>query len=369
MITVGIVIADKSRERIDYLDALRTVACFFVVALHIAASNTYNTDIGSHEWNVFMGYESVTNWAVPMFVMISGAVMLSRDYDYKTLAKKALKIAFLFFVWSAVFLLLDLALNGTAPYINAIWLQVLLQGHYHEWYLIMLTGLYVIVPLIKAIIDHPRLEMVFIGLSLAFTFIIPSVLDMAYLTGINELLLIPVIGAVYRACSNVYSDLNFHITIGFVAYFVIGHWIVHRFNATRKRYMAYGVSCLIIGCVIVFLELRYCISKDAALMFMSHYQIGILLQSCGILLITKCLQDWRLIVFLARFSPLTLGIYIIHPIGIELLTKIGITSLSFNPVVSIPALSLSIFLIAGFIVWLLMKIPFVRLLMINGSRK
>ncbi len=360
-------IADKNRERIGYLDALRTVACFFVVALHIAASNTYNVDIGSYEWYVFMGYESITNWAVPMFVMISGAVMLSRDYDYKTLAKKALKIATLFFVWSAIFLLLDIAFNGTAPYTNAIWLQVLLQGHYHEWYLIMIAGLYVIVPLIKAIIDQPHFVEVFIGLSLVFTFIIPSVLDTAYLVGINELLLIPVIGAIYRALSNVYSDLNFHFTAGFVAYFVIRHWIANRLNTSRNRYMAYGLSCLLTGSVIVFLELHYCISKDAALIFMSHYQIGILLQACGILMITKSLQDLRIIGFLTRFSPLTLGIYIIHPIGIELLTKFGITSLSFEPIVTITILSILIFLVTGLMVWLLIKTPFVKLLTIKGA--
>ena len=39
-------------DRIEYFDALRTVACFFVVLLHVSALNTYFVDFKTYEWNV-----------------------------------------------------------------------------------------------------------------------------------------------------------------------------------------------------------------------------------------------------------------------------------------------------------------------------
>ena len=161
-------------DRIDYLDALRTVACFTVVMLHVAALNTYNLDFRCREWNIFMCYESIVNWAVPMFVMISGAVMLEKEYSYKRVWGKCGRIAVLFIAWSAVYLAFDFAVYGIETYKNAIWLQVLLQGHYHMWFLIMLFGLYLIVPLVKAATTKREHLKAFLILALIFTFIIPQ---------------------------------------------------------------------------------------------------------------------------------------------------------------------------------------------------
>ena len=109
-----------NKDRIDYLDALRTIACFAVVMLHVAALNTYNVDFQSYEWNVFMFYESVVNWAVPLFVMISGSVMLEREYSYKVIIKKCKSIVFVFWVWSILFLTFEIIINGITPYKNML---------------------------------------------------------------------------------------------------------------------------------------------------------------------------------------------------------------------------------------------------------
>ena len=55
----------KTGSRIAYIDALRTLACFAVVILHVAAFKTTDVSFKSHDWNVFMVFESLTNWAVP----------------------------------------------------------------------------------------------------------------------------------------------------------------------------------------------------------------------------------------------------------------------------------------------------------------
>jgi surface polysaccharide O-acyltransferase-like enzyme len=62
-----------------------------------------------------MLFESIVNWAVPVFVMISEAVTLSHKCDCRSISKKAYRIVALFVVWSLAFLLFDFAVYGTGP--------------------------------------------------------------------------------------------------------------------------------------------------------------------------------------------------------------------------------------------------------------
>lgn len=68
------------------------------MVLHISAQNWRVTDVISFEWNVFNFYDSIVRWAVPVFVMISGALFLSREYSIKKIyGKNILRILVAFF--------------------------------------------------------------------------------------------------------------------------------------------------------------------------------------------------------------------------------------------------------------------------------
>ena len=339
-----------NKDRIDYLDALRNIACFAVVMLHVAALNTYNVDFQSYEWNVFMFYESVVNWAVPLFVMISGSVMLEREYSYKVIIKKCKSIVFVFWVWSILFLTFEIIINGITPYKNMLWLQMILQGHYHMWYLIMLFGLYLIIPLIRVIVEKPVLEKAFIILSLLFAFLLPTIKDLQLMNGVKGVLQNPIVGSIYRAYNNVFEDLNYHFTVGFVTYLVIGHALAHRLVIKRRYNILLGIFFFLIGTFITLFEIKHAHSKDAAGTFMQHYQVGILMQVCGLFFLAKELSGRKIMTYLVKISPLTFGIYLLHPMILEILQKMGLTSLSFNPVIAVPVIALGIFIISGILV-------------------
>lgn len=307
-------------ERIDYIDALRTIACFAVVMLHVSAQNTYYVDFKSHEWNVFMLYESIVNWAVPVFIMLSGAVMLRKVYECIVLRHKLFRIFCIFYIWSFVYLVSDILMNSAVDYSeNALWFQVLLQGHYHMWYLIVLFGLYLTVPIIKTIADNIDALKLFTLLSVVFTFIIPSVKDFPQIEGIKGVLQLPIIGALYRAFDNVTADTFFYLTLGFVSYYMFGYIIVHHLTISNNWQFATAMICLLIGTAIVFLEIRFSVSKEAAGLFLRYYQVGIAAQACGIMIMAKGLRGKKIVRHFAQLSPLTLGIYMIHPLIIEIL--------------------------------------------------
>ena len=75
-------------ERKTYCDYLRLIATFAVVVLHVAASNWYSTDVNGLEWQSFNFYDSVVRWGVPIFVMISGSLFLSREISIRKIYSK-----------------------------------------------------------------------------------------------------------------------------------------------------------------------------------------------------------------------------------------------------------------------------------------
>lgn len=340
----------KTGSRIAYIDALRTLACFAVVILHVAAFKTTDVSFKSHDWNVFMAFESLTNWAVPVFVMISGAMMLSKDYSYKDVLKKAGKVAVVFVIWSFLYLISDMCIHGPSAFTkDFIWLQVFLQGHYHMWYLIMLLGLYLVVPFIRPVAQDKKLLKAFLILSFIFGFFWPSVQDLMMIERFRKVLSVPFIGAVYRALTNISEDLHLNLVLGFVGYFMAGY-AVHQIQIqNKKKAVICGILLLLSGTIIVFLGLQASGTSEMALTYLKYYQFGILLQAIGVFLIVKQLCDCSFIRLISKISPLSLGIYLIHPLILEILNRFGVSTLSFATEASVFVLAVFVFCISALI--------------------
>ena len=89
-------------------DFLRVVGAFAVIVIHVAASKWYTTDIHTFEWETMNFYDSIVRWAVPVFVMISGALFLSRDIPVRKIYGKYIFRIFTAFVfWSFVYVCLN----------------------------------------------------------------------------------------------------------------------------------------------------------------------------------------------------------------------------------------------------------------------
>ncbi|MGR5238503.1 acyltransferase [Vibrio alfacsensis] len=92
------------RERVLFFDLLRCVAAIAVIAIHVLAP--YRTELGLiplDQWLTAVGVNSMSRWAVPVFILITGALMLSdpRPFDAKYYLKRRLgKVLMPFLVWS-----------------------------------------------------------------------------------------------------------------------------------------------------------------------------------------------------------------------------------------------------------------------------
>ncbi len=68
-------------NRIFYIDMLRVVACIFVVMIHSSATYVVK-DIGSFNFWIGNFLDSISRSGVPIFIMISGALMLDENYSF-----------------------------------------------------------------------------------------------------------------------------------------------------------------------------------------------------------------------------------------------------------------------------------------------
>lgn len=91
------------REREYNMDYLRIFACFMVIFLHVAAQNWSSVEVTGKQWHVFNLYNSAVRSSVPLFLMLSGKLLLSHGDDFsmkKFFSKNIKKLFIVYLVWA-----------------------------------------------------------------------------------------------------------------------------------------------------------------------------------------------------------------------------------------------------------------------------
>lgn len=145
----------KKREL--YFDFLNIFATLAVIYLHCNGSvrNYYGDDWG---WRQSLGVEVWCFWAVPVFLMISGATLMNyrARYDTKTFLKKRfVKTAIPFLIWSLLAAWdLDLSFSSPAEFIDAI-VNTRIENVF--WFFIPLFAVYLAMPVVSLLKDQRRI--------------------------------------------------------------------------------------------------------------------------------------------------------------------------------------------------------------------
>ncbi len=140
-------------NRIVYLDLLKLIATFGVVVLHVYCVG-HNSLFLSRDWYISVIGNALVRWTVPLFVMISGTLFLDsgKEITYSSLIRKYEKrliVSFLF--WACFYSIIFVAykmFRGETVNISQI------QLHFHLWFLPMLMGVYLLIPLMKRILTN-----------------------------------------------------------------------------------------------------------------------------------------------------------------------------------------------------------------------
>ena len=140
-------------NRRSYLDFLRIIACFLVIFNHLRGYSAYQQSTNAIEAFYYMGYTMFTRINVPIFFMISGALLLSKDINYKDLfLKRIFRIIGALFFASLVMYLISIRKN-IFSFDIVVFLRKLLSGKHATayWYLYAYLGFLVTLPFMHRI--------------------------------------------------------------------------------------------------------------------------------------------------------------------------------------------------------------------------
>lgn len=335
------------KERIAWVDLLKIIACFLVVFSHNCDPYVavFDSDRSTFLAGVFSG--SLTRSSVPLFVMMTGVLLLPTTRTMSQFYRRRIgRILPPLIFWSAAlplfyYLYINRIPLSTNPAINPAdytlfetlrrAVTFIFNFNYTTtplWYLYMLIGLYLIIPLLNAWLVQATRKELRLFLSVWFiTLFIPYIKMFA-----------PVLGyagnygnmGIFGICDwNEYG--TFYYISGFIGYLVLAYYLVtYPLKISLAKTLLYGIPLFLIGYAITsfgFIEVqRYYLGNYAYLEIIWFFTgINVFMMTLPIFVIIQKLpvhpNKW-----LTRAASLTFGIYLCHfffvQVGYDMLTPL-----------------------------------------------
>lgn len=346
----------SNRNNTMYLDVLRIAAAFMVVVLHVADTNFYTTDVSSFEWKTFNLYDSLVRSSVPLFFMISGTIFLNPAKNFslrKIYCKNIFKLLVLYIVWSALYGLYSLAWNPDITCLNlaAEIIKATITGHNILWFLPAMITVYALYPIFRIAVADEKL-MRYCLLLFFFGILLYSARSLGTLYP-NEW---------YQ---KILMKFPIDLLCQYSGYAMLGYFLNHiniKASVQKLLYFAGILSIFLCAGTSQFQALQ---TQKASTVLYGYFSITTFLEAAALFFFAReHLQRYTLSPTvqktIAAISKHTLGIYLIHYIIIMTFSKTGIlTTRQFFAPLSVPTISVIVFVISFFLTYLLKKIPLI----------
>lgn len=338
-------------ERYHYLNVVKTLGMFAILTLHtFATPYTYWSEFYDpvHKFLAFFLKNILFSWAVPVFVMASGALFLNpeKDIPYSKIFKKyvfrlimvLLSFGYLFALMEKIF---EVRALSASVFLGSFVNVLKGESWSHLWFLYMIIGLYICTPPIKAMVCNMEK-----GAMITFVIIMGIFLSLMPL--LSDLMGFKF--GVYIPFSGIY-----------ILYFILGY-LIHSEKICFSNYL----SCIFISINLVYVIIGQFLPNNivisgAAIKHLNNDSPLSVMMSIGVFSIIKNTVKQHENAFDTFFAPISFGVYIIHPLFINFLLKFLKFNPAFYPIYFVNIFVFSITLVGSvFSVVLLRKIPFVR---------
>ena len=327
-------LSNQKNQHIVWLDVVRFIAMFTVVCCH--CTDPFNfypgtaPNIGEIKlWGAIYG--SVLRPCVPLFVMITGALLLPVRGDASTFYKKRIpRVFYPFLIWSVLYNLFPwitglLGLNPQIildffPYAGeevmqqsfSVSLEYILMIPFnfsilavHMWYIYLLIGLYLYLPVFSAWVEKAseRAKLMFL-LAWGVTLLLPY-----YYQFVSNYL--------WGTCSwNSFGML--YAFAGFNGYLLLGHYLKN-LEWSLKKTLAIGIPMFAVGYAVTFLSFRHITAlpeyTDEMLeLFFTYCSLNVVMMTIPVFMLAKKVKvnSERMKKALANLTVCGFGIYMIH---------------------------------------------------------
>ncbi len=327
-------LSNQKNQHIVWLDVVRFIAMFTVVCCH--CTDPFNfypgtaPNIGEIKlWGAIYG--SVLRPCVPLFVMITGALLLPVRGDTSTFYKKRIpRVFYPFLIWSVLYNLFPwitglLGLNPQIildffPYAGEEVMQqsfsesleyiLMIPFNFsilavHMWYIYLLIGLYLYLPVFSAWVEKAseRAKLMFL-LAWGVTLLLPY-----YYQFVSNYL--------WGTCSwNSFGML--YAFAGFNGYLLLGHYLKN-LEWSLKKTLAIGIPMFAVGYAVTFLGFRHITAlpeyTDEMLeLFFTYCSLNVVMMTIPVFMLAKKVKvnSERMKKALANLTVCGFGIYMIH---------------------------------------------------------
>ena len=327
-------LSNQKNQHIVWLDVVRFIAMFTVVCCH--CTDPFNfypgtaPNIGEIKlWGAIYG--SVLRPCVPLFVMITGALLLPVRGDASTFYKKRIpRVFYPFLIWSVLYNLFPwitglLGLNPQIildffPYAGeevmrqsfSVSLEYILMIPFnfsilavHMWYIYLLIGLYLYLPVFSAWVEKAseRAKLMFL-LAWGVTLLLPY-----YYQFVSNYL--------WGTCS--WNSVGMlYAFAGFNGYLLLGHYLKN-LEWSLKKTLTIGIPMFAVGYAVTFLGFRHITAlpeyTDEMLeLFFTYCSLNVVMMTIPVFMLAKKVKvnSERMKKALANLTVCGFGIYMIH---------------------------------------------------------
>ena len=329
----------EKKGNIGWIDCMRVMACFLVVFSHScdAFVAQFNNDYGTFLQGCALG--SLVRPCVPLFVMMSGVLLLPvrgtmAEFYSKRLKRLLVPLVF----WSlalplAYFFYLNYGVTSNSPFIDMslfTWDMTLrklytfvFNFNYDTtplWYLYMLIGLYFIMPILSAWLkDATRKELKMVlclwGASLFIPYIKIAAPFLGYLGVFGNM-------NILGECDwNAYG--TFYYVSGFVGYLLLAYYLVkYPLQWGWKKLLAICVPMFLVGYAVTFggyvVMQEYFPGNYAYLEIMWLFSgVNVFMMTFPVFVVVQKI-DAPSSAWLSRVASMTFGIYLCHFVIVQM---------------------------------------------------
>ncbi len=324
-----------------YISYLRVLATIAVIAIHASTGFLTLFKAQSFDWNYANWINSFMRCSVPIFVAISGILLLPKEENTFLFYRKRIgKIVPPFIFWTIVYILYLFARIKNIDHlswesIEDIVVQRVLSGaNAHLWYLYMIIGLYLAIPFIRKFVVNARIKDIECFLAIWF---LASFLKFPF---IREYI----------------PKIDFSFFTGYLGYLVLGYYI----SIKDFKWSISSIACLYLASVTITAFMTFYLSNKQQKYdptFYNYLTPNTIICTAAVILISKQLwmQKIEMPKWISFIDKYSFGIYLIHIIPLNYLHPL--CSMYLHTSLLIPFVTILTVVCSAILIYLIRLIP------------
>ena len=289
-------------QRSARFDVMRVSACLAVILLHLSATLVMEpTLLGTVNWHVANLIDAATRWCVPVFVMLSGALLLDprkQASPGEFWTRRMTRLLPALMTWSLIYFLWRAYFWKEGLFVGVMTQDVLAGRPYiHLYFLFLIAGLYLVTPFLSRAIGN-----------LTSAQLRQVILIMGGLTMLANL-------------SDFLTSSALTMFVPYLAYYAGGWYCAHLPAARTLRYVLVLSGAIITITVLTGLLVSTLGLDDRwSFYWYEDFSPTVIVSAVAVfILILRGAVPPRAEAIAQRLAPMTLGVYVAHPLIVEVL--------------------------------------------------